>query len=214
MNLPVPPAALIDPKVAASAYLLTIGTKARLLVENVPQEMNETSSRRLSSSSYHIIANDEHDMSTRLRLLILKGVTEEYEVLRWTEREDRMRCFLMQLTDRRGIDVEKICRGGAETRVIKLRMTRGMLIWRSKYSVEKSFFLGKVNISVWPTRTDESEAILSQSSAMHAAKAPILRLTNESRILDLRFFHSYQADLFQEYISKHCDSELPPASAS
>lgn len=204
MNLPVPPAALIDPKIAASAYLLTIGTKARILGETVPRELNEASSRRLSSSSYEIITNDEHDISTRLRLLILKGVTEEYEVLRWTEREDRMRSFLMQLTDRRGIEVEKICRGGAESRIIKLRMTRGLLTWRSKYSGMKSFFLGKVKVSPRPTTVDETDS----------AKAPVIRLTNESRTLDLRFFHGYQAELFLEYITKHCDSDLPPASAS
>lgn len=157
-------------KSLALAYLMTIGSKALVLME----------------------VNAEIEPSHQ-QVSVQKSFDDEAEIKRQMVHEEQLSQFQRALNDRPGVHVLKRGRNG-EFRQINIRVKddikRGtkMVVWHSRLGGKKSFTLDPT-MSVHVIQGDETSAVASKSggSGCFLCNVPILQLGNHSRQLEIQF---------------------------
>jgi hypothetical protein len=162
----------------ALSYLLTMGSKALVLMDNHNND-NESSSVVSSAEEY--------------KLKIRRGLQDESLIKAAMMKDEVVRNFRRRLLEQDGIQVVKRSRNGRIRKIdvrLKIKKTSyDCLVWRSLIWGKKKFYLKEL----------KSIVLLNESQRF-------IRLENSSRFIDVKFITSEEEQGFlhcmQSYIDK------------
>lgn len=171
---------LHDKHEMAYSYLLTIGAKA-------------------------LVLSEDPDINT---VTVMAGMTDESLSSRQIRLDEVSRSLQVLLRDGVGVEVTKRGRNSEIRRMvmkIKAHPERGTecLVWKGQWTgLRHEFDLSDLSAVefLWPQESSTAGGVVPGSeSALQFQNTPFVRLTGNSRSIDLQFDHRDQTEAFCEY---------------
>jgi hypothetical protein len=157
----------------ALSYLLTIGSKALIIMDSFSDHELSTSSSSSSSSS--------STLTEEYKLHIRRGLDDESLTKAAMMKDEIIRNMRRRLLESDGLQVVKRSRSGSSIRKIIIRLkikkpSLDCLVWRSVFLAKKKFYLKELK-SI--TLVDEEGSSSSSNR--------FIRLENSNRFIDIEF---------------------------
>ena len=177
----------------ALSYLLTIGSKALVIMDSISDhEMSTTSTiPSTASSSSTTMLTEEY------RLHIRRGLEDESLTKAAMLKDEIIRNMRRRLLESDGLQVIKRGRGGSSIRkiVIRLKIKKSSLdclVWRSVLLGKKKFFLKEL----------KSITLLDEDGGSDR----FIRLENSNRFIDIKFREIEEQKAFLHWIQTYISS--------
>ena len=177
----------------ALSYLLTIGSKALVIMDSISDhEMSTTSTiPSTASSSSTTMLTEEY------RLHIMRGLEDESLTKAAMLKDEIIRNMRRRLLESDGLQVIKRSRGGSSIRkiVIRLKIKKSSLdclVWRSVLLGKKKFFLKEL----------KSITLLDEDRGSDR----FIRLENSNRFIDIKFTEIEEQKAFLHWIQTYISS--------
>ncbi len=176
-------------KSQALAYLMTIGSKALVLME----------------------VSEDNTTDTTSHLSVRKTFDDESAIKRNMEYDDQVRQFQRAVFEKPGVPALKRGRNGG-IRPIHMRLKLGRngnsVVWRSRMGSKKYFSLDD-SLEVH-CREVEGVDTSSSTSSSFQVNIPILELRNNTRSLQIQFFSVNESAICKNFLQ----SQFPASSSS
>jgi len=173
----------------ALSYLLTIGSKALIIMDSLSD--HESSSSSSSSSSPTTTITEEYKMHIR------RGLEDESLTKAAMMKDEIIRNMRRRLLESDGLQVIKRSRSGSSIRKIIIRLkikkpSPDCLVWRSVLLGKKKFYLKEL----------KSITIVDEEGSSSSSSNRFIRIENSNRFIDIEFREIEEEKGFMSWIQQ------------